>query len=49
MKVSTLIGKVKFYVMLIKTLFLLNLTNINKLSVYFNNLIVIFIKKALII
>jgi hypothetical protein len=52
MKVSTLINKVKFYIIFIKILFLFNLTNINKLSIYFNNLInriIIFIKKTLII
>jgi hypothetical protein len=52
MKVNTLIGKVKFYVIFTKTLFLLNLTNINKLNIYFNNFInriITLIKEALII
>jgi hypothetical protein len=39
MKVSTLINEIEFHVILAKTLFLLNLMDINKLSVYFNNLI----------
>jgi hypothetical protein len=39
MKVSTLINEVEFHVMLAKTPFLLNLADINKLGVYFNNLI----------
>jgi hypothetical protein len=34
-----LIKQVEFYIILVKTLFLLSLTNINKLKVYFNNLI----------
>jgi hypothetical protein len=32
-----LIKQVEFYIILIKTLFLLSLANINKLEVYFNN------------
>jgi hypothetical protein len=37
MKVSTLIGKVEFHVMLAKTPFLLSLADMDKLGVYFNN------------
>ncbi len=39
MKVDTLIGKVEFYIIKANTPFLLSLANINKLGVYFNNLI----------
>jgi hypothetical protein len=39
MKVSTLIGEVEFHVILAKTLFLLSLADMDKLGVYFNNLI----------
>ena len=43
MKVNILIGKVKFYIIKVNTPFLLSLANINKLGVYFNNLINILI------
>jgi hypothetical protein len=36
--VTILIGQVEFYIILIKTLFLLSLADIDKLRVYFNNL-----------
>jgi hypothetical protein len=36
--VTTPIGQVEFYIILIKTLFLLSLADIDKLRVYFNNL-----------
>jgi hypothetical protein len=36
--VKTLIKQVKFYIIYVKTLFLLSLADINKLKVYFNNL-----------
>ena len=36
--VTTPIGQVEFYIMLVKTLFLLSLADIDKLRVYFNNL-----------
>jgi len=36
-KVDTLIGQVEFYIMYIKTLFLLSLADMDKLRVYFNN------------
>jgi hypothetical protein len=35
--VETLIGRVEFYIIYIKTLFLLSLANMDKLGVYFNN------------
>jgi hypothetical protein len=37
--VSTLIGEVEFHVMLAKILFLLSLADMDKLGIYFNNLI----------
>jgi hypothetical protein len=37
--VKTSISQVEFYIMIAKTLFLLSLTDIDALSVYFNNLI----------
>jgi hypothetical protein len=37
-KVETLVKQVEFHIIIAKTLFLLNLTDINKLRVYFNNL-----------
>jgi hypothetical protein len=52
MKVNTLIGKVKFHVILAKILFLLSLADIDKLGIYFNNFInriVIPIREALVI
>ena len=36
--VETLIGQVEFYIITLKTPFLLSLADINKLGVYFNNL-----------
>jgi hypothetical protein len=43
MKVDTLIGKVEFYIIKVNMPFLLSLANIDKLGVYFNNLINILI------
>ena len=37
-KIITLIRQVEFYIILLKTLFLLSLANINKLGVYYNNI-----------
>ena len=36
--IRILIGKVEFYIIPLNTLFLLSLGNIDKLSIYFNNL-----------
>ena len=37
-KIITLIRQVEFYIILLKTLFLLSLADINKLGVYYNNI-----------
>ncbi|KAH9203577.1 hypothetical protein DL95DRAFT_321165, partial [Leptodontidium sp. 2 PMI_412] len=43
--IDTLLGKLRFHVLYIGTLFLLSLANINKNKLYFNNLTNILRKK----
>ncbi|KAI3551894.1 hypothetical protein CSPX01_00570, partial [Colletotrichum filicis] len=47
--INTLFNNITFYVLLINTLFLYYLRNINKLGVYFNNINNLLIKEDIIV